>query len=59
MSDSILDDLFHGWAWAAYIERAITEGGPPDSEATRRLAYQMYARELRQKHTAIPTPTAT
>ena len=36
--DDILDDLFHGCAFAAYLDQAALEGGPPDSEATRRPA---------------------
>ena len=34
--DEILDDLFHGCAFAAFVEQAIAQGGPPDREATRR-----------------------
>lgn len=43
---SILDDLFHGCAFAAYVELARANGGIPDSEATRRLAYQYYEEAL-------------
>ncbi len=48
-SDDILDDLFHGCAFAAYIELAITTGATPDSEATRRLAYRLFEEELALK----------
>ena len=39
--DDILDDLFHGCALAAFVEQAIAQGGPPDSEATRERAYRV------------------
>ena len=43
MNDNdILDDPFHGCAWAAFIELAQTHGTPPDSETHRRLTYAMY-----------------
>ncbi|MBS0265375.1 MAG: hypothetical protein JSS02_25800 [Planctomycetes bacterium] len=44
--DDILDSLFHGCAWAAFIDQAVEEGGPPDMEATRRRAYRYYEEEL-------------
>lgn len=44
--DHLLDDLFHGCAFAAYVELAIACGGVPDSNATRRLAYRYYEEEL-------------
>lgn len=44
--DLLLDDLFHGCAFAAYVELAIACGGVPDSDATRRLAYRYYEEEL-------------
>jgi len=44
--DAILDDLFHGCAFAAYIELAIACRGIPDPDATRRLAYRYYEEEL-------------
>ena len=40
--DDILDDLFHGCAFAAYVELAVQCGGVPDEAATRRLAYRYY-----------------
>ena len=33
--DDILDNLFHGCAFAAFIEQSALEGGPHDMEATR------------------------
>jgi hypothetical protein len=51
MTDSILNDLFHGCAWAAYLQVwAETRQFPPDSEATRRLAYQFYEEALAEKN---------
>ena len=44
--DNLLDDLFHGCAFAAYVELAIACGGVPDPDATRRLAYRYYEEEL-------------
>jgi hypothetical protein len=47
--DDILDDLFHGCAFAAFVEQAIAEGGPPDREATRVRAYRSYEEALAAK----------
>ncbi len=47
----ILDDLFHGCALEAWLRTARASGQwPPDSEVIRRLAYQLYESELRQRH---------
>lgn len=48
--DELLDDLFTGCAFAALVEQAIAQGGPPDMEATRRLAYDMYEEALAAKN---------
>jgi hypothetical protein len=49
--DDILDDLFHGSALRAYLEVwARTRQFPPDSEATRRRAYQLYEEALAEKN---------
>ena len=48
--DDILDDLFHGCAFAAFVELAAACGGPPDSEAIRRLAYRHYEEALRERN---------
>lgn len=45
--DDILDDLFHGCAFVAYLELAVECGGVPDQEATRRRAYRYYEAILR------------
>ncbi len=52
IGESILDDLFHGCAIAAFVERMVIERTMPDPEATRRLAYQLYESELHQKNVA-------
>jgi hypothetical protein len=47
MSDNnILDDLFHGCAFTAFLEQASIEGGWPDPEATRIRAYRHYEKAL-------------
>lgn len=48
--DTILDDLFHGCAFAAFVEQAIEQKGPPDVEATRRRAFGYYEEELARKN---------
>jgi hypothetical protein len=51
--DEILDGLFHGCAPAAYLDQMGAEGRfPPDSEATRRRAYDYYEPALREKNAA-------
>jgi hypothetical protein len=55
MTDDILDDLFHGCAFAAYLEVwSQTRQFPPDSEAARRLAYQFYEEALAEKNRRRP-----
>lgn len=46
LEDCVLDDLFHGCAFAAYVELAIACRGVPDREAARRLAFRYYEEEL-------------
>lgn len=48
--DDILDDLFHGCAFAAFVELAATQGGWPCPDATRRLTYQFYEEALAEKN---------
>jgi hypothetical protein len=55
MTGDILDDLFHFCALRAYLEIATeTRQFPPDSEATRRLAYQLYEEALAEKNARRP-----
>ncbi len=51
--DEILDDLFFGCAFAAFVEQAIAQGGPPNMEVTRRLAYKLYEEALAQKNRRV------
>jgi len=52
-NDDILDSCFHGCAWRAYLEVWQATGQfPPDSEATRRRAYQLYEQALAVKNGA-------
>ncbi len=44
--DEILDDLFHGCAFAAFMEQAALAGGIPCPEMTRRRAFQLYEQAL-------------
>ena len=53
-AEDIWDDLFHGCAWAAYIDQAHAEQGRPDSEATRRRAFRYYEEELAKKNGPRP-----
>jgi len=48
--DDILDSLFHGCAWAAYLDQAAEEGGWPSREGTRRRAYRYYEDALAAKN---------
>lgn len=48
--DDLLDDLFHGCAFAAYVELAAETGNLPDCESTRRRAFQLYEEALAEKH---------
>lgn len=44
--DPWFDGPFHGCALSVFVERAIAEGGWPDAENTRRLAYRYYEETL-------------
>jgi len=46
LDDDLLDDLFHGCAFAAFMQIATACKGWPDEEQTRRLAYRMYEEAL-------------
>ena len=45
-----LDCPFHAAALTAYLEQAALCGGPPDSEATRRRAFELFEQALAEKH---------
>ncbi|RUL89450.1 hypothetical protein [Tautonia sociabilis] len=48
--DEILDDLFHGCAFAAFVELAFECRGLPDAEATRERAFRYFEEELARKN---------
>jgi hypothetical protein len=48
--DDFLDDLFHGCAFAAFIEQAHAQQGWPDPEATRRRAFSYFEEALKTKN---------
>ncbi len=50
LSGDMLDDLFHGCAFAAYVELAVACGGVPDEIATRRRAYQLYEETVAERN---------
>lgn len=45
-SESILDDLFHGCAFTAFVEQALASQTWPCPDATRRQAYDLYESAL-------------
>jgi len=55
LDGSLLDDLFHGCAWSAFLELAVSLGRIPDQEATRRLAYRYYEEALAEKNSRPST----
>lgn len=54
----LLDELFHGCAWAAFVEQARIERGWPDRESTRRRAYRLYEDALAEKSRLPSAPAA-
>lgn len=44
--DTILDDLFHGVAFAAFIEAAIDSGAMPNPVIAKYQAYSLYEQQL-------------
>ena len=54
--DDILDSLFHGCAWAAYLDQAAEERGWPSCEGTRRRAFDYFEQSLREKNAAKGRP---
>ena len=54
--DDIMDDLFHGCAFAAYIEEAAKAGGIPCPELTRRRAFQYFEESLAVKNSQLIAP---
>jgi hypothetical protein len=58
VDDELWDDLFHGCAFAAFVELALEHRTWPTPEAARRLAYQHYESALAAKHSAVPEEVA-
>ena len=48
--EDIFGSIFHGCAFAAFVEQAIAQGGPPDREATRLRAYRYYEEALAENN---------
>ena len=48
-TDSILDDLFHGCAFSAFVEQALVQRGWPDTGATKQKAFKQYEAALKDK----------
>ena len=48
--DDILDDVFLGCAFEAFLQQARMQQTWPDSEATRQLAYRMYEDALAERN---------
>lgn len=46
LDPDIFDDLFQSCAFMAYVEVASQSGWPPDSERTKRRAYELYEEAL-------------
>lgn len=58
LDDPLWDDLFHGCAFAAFVELASVLRAWPTPEAVRTLAYQHYEMALAAKHAAAPQSSA-
>jgi hypothetical protein len=52
--NGILDDLFQACALTAFLEQAQAEQNWPNSEATRRRAYQLYEEALADRNRERP-----
>jgi hypothetical protein len=62
MTDEFWDDLFHGAAWAAFIDQAIAEQGWPDEKQTRLRTFRYYEKALADRNrtpaaSALPSKT--
>jgi len=52
MTDDILDDLFHGCAFVAFLEVTYASQGWPDPDAVKRMAYRLYEEALAELNQA-------
>lgn len=50
-----LDDLFHHCALLAFLEQSRSQGGWPDCDATRRLAFRLYEEALAARNAGRQT----
>ena len=50
LDPEIFDDLFHGCAFAAYVELSSRKKGVPDQTETRVLAYRYYEEALAERN---------
>lgn len=50
LDPEIFDDLFHGCAFAAFVEERLRSEGTPCIERTRILAYRYYEEALVEKN---------
>ena len=48
--EDILDDPFHGAAFAAFVDEAVISQGPPCPERTRLRAYRYFEEALAEKN---------
>jgi hypothetical protein len=48
--DDILDDPFHGAAFAAYVDEMLIAKGPPCPKRTQQRAYRYYEEALAEKN---------
>ncbi len=54
--ETILDDPFLGCALTAFLQVAREQGAMPYSDKTRRRAYDLYEKTLRDKNMATSSP---
>ena len=54
--DDIWESLWHGCAWAAFLDEAAATRRPPDPEATKRRAYRYYEEALAEKNASQSQP---
>jgi hypothetical protein len=52
MTDDILDELFHGCAFIAFVEVSHACRGWPESESVKRRAYRLYEEALAELNQA-------
>lgn len=53
--EDLLDSLFHGCAFLAFVEQAMVAGTWPQAEATRVRAYRLYEEALAARERTTTT----